>query len=170
MAWQQILGFFTMWLHPEITIGLWSNAGIPIWQTLSYVTLWTSITLSLTYFGIDIIKIIGELITKGIVWIIRLFGNDFKGFKRNHLQERNEKHSRKLTKWLGRQKKWVILVCSSVPFVPFFPAAIIITTKALKIKRGLLLLLIGNVFRNLFICYLIYYGLVKLQNLIKFFF
>ena len=169
MAWEQTLGFFTMWLHPEFTVGLWFRAGVPLWKTLGYVTIWTSGTLILTYFGIDLIKYIVKFITKGLVWLIRFFNPNFAGLKRNHLQEKKEKYQKRLTGWLSRQRKWVVLVCSSIPFVPFLPAAVIITIKTIEIKRSLLILLTGNVFRNCFICFFVYYGVVIVQNLMKIF-
>jgi len=162
MAWEQILGFFTMWLHPEVTVSLWSKAGVPFWWTFLYITCWTSITLIVTYFGIGVIKSLAKLILKGVVKLIRVFKKDFAGFRKNRFQDANKKYQKRLICWLNRQENWVVLACSSVPFVWGLPAAVIITVKTIGIKHGLLILLAGNVIRNGIICYIIYQGLIKI--------
>lgn len=165
MAWEEITGYFTMWLHPEFTVGLWAKAGVPFGRTFLYVTCWTSITLILTYFGIDVLRLLGKVIIK----LIRLFKKDFDGFKKNNLLKKNEKYRKKIMGWLIRQKKWVILGCSSIPLIPFLPAAVIIATKTIGIKYGLLILLAGNVIRNWCISFGIYHGFIRVQDLIRFF-
>lgn len=154
MAWQQILGFFTMWLHPEITIGLWSGAGVPMWQTFLYTICWTSLTLSLTYLGTS--------------WLKNLFKN-MKGardaiesierfYRKNSLKLNNGKYHKKLLNNLVRQKNWLILACGFIPFVYGLPATVIVVAKLMEIKHAFWILLLGNCFRNGIICLLIYQG------------
>ena len=123
MAWEQILGFFTMWLHPEITVTLWSKAGVPIWQTFLYATSWTSLTLFLTYFSIGWLKKVVKNAVKnlsGADGIIRMVGS---WYNRNNLKLVNGRYHKKMTGWLIRQKNWLILLCGFVPFFYGLPAA-----------------------------------------------
>lgn len=151
MAWEQILGFFTMGLHPEITVSLWAKAGVPIWQTFGYTIIWTSLTLSITYFGAGWIK---NWIKKFIKEEILEKWQNWWQLKNNHFQ----KHlpEKKIIGWLIRQKNWLILGCGFVPFVYGLPAAVIATARILEIRHALIILYCGNVFRNGIICFLIY--------------
>jgi len=157
MDWEQILGFFTMWLHPEVTAGLWSSTEVPFLQTFLFVTGWTSMTLTVTYFGVGVAEFLLRLFWKVIKKGVKVFKKDFNGFKKSDLQVKNERYQRRLINWLNRQEKWVLLVCSSIPFIWGLPVAVIIVTKTAKIKYGLLILLAGNIIRNGVICLLIYY-------------
>ena len=159
MEWEQIVGFFTMWLHPEITVGLWSKGGVPIWQTFAYTTLWTSLTMTITYYGIGLAE--RWLIGRGIIkettikkWLGWWQSRD------NNFKTAGPK--KRITNWLSRQKNWTILTCGFVPFVYGLPAAVIATVKVLEIKNGLLILLIGNLFRNGVICASIYYPIYQI--------
>jgi len=156
MALEQILGFFTMWLHPEITATLWSKAGVPIWQTFLYATVWTSGTLVLTYFSVGWLKRAVKNIVKNsgnVGGAIQKVGSWYSG---SGFKSTNDRYNKKIAGWLIRQKNWLILMCSFIPFVYGLPAAVIITAKLLEIKRALPILLLGNVFRNAIICGLIY--------------
>ena len=166
MDWEQILGFFTMWLHPEITAGLWSSAEVPFWQTFLLVTAWTSMTLMVTYFGVGLVELLLKLFWRAVKKVIRVFKKDFNEFKKSGLQIKSERYQGRLINWLNRQKNWVVLLCSSIPFIWGLPVAVIIVTKAAKIKYGLPILLAGNVLRNAAICLTIYYGptLMKLLS------
>jgi hypothetical protein len=154
MQWEQILGFFTMWLHPEVTVGLWSKAGVPIWQTYLYTTLWTSATLIVTYFGAGWLK--NWLCRQRLVReVIRLIEKQSLG---NSIRAENSKHHKRILNLLVRQKNWLILVCGFIPFVYGLPAAVIVATKLMNIKYALPFLLAGNIFRNGMICFLVYQG------------
>lgn len=146
-----------MWLHPEVTVGLWDRAGVPFWQTFAFVTCWTSITLTVTYFGVGVVEFLVRLIWKVVKKLIRVFKKDFNEFKNGGLQAKNEKYQRRLINWLNRQENWVVLLCSSIPFIWGLPVAVIIVTKKAKIKYGLPILLMGNALRNAAICLVIYY-------------
>lgn len=156
MIWEQILGFFTMWPNPGVTIGLWAKAGVPIWQTISYVVLLTSISLSLTYFGTGWLE--NFLIKKGVIrrTTIKKWRN---WLERNNNLSRNEFHERlrdRIKSWLIPQKSWKILAWGFVPFIPVLPTVIIMATRLLEIRNGFLALILGNIFRNGILCCTIY--------------
>lgn len=154
MSWVQILGFFTMWLHPEITVGLWSKAGVPLWYTLLFTTIWTSITLSLTYLGVGWLKTRAQKVK----FIMELIQKAEELYQNNRFGPKNREHQKKAINWLVRQKNWIILGCGFIPFVYGLPAAVIIAAKLIGIRYALLVLLFGNFFRNAIICSLIYQG------------
>jgi hypothetical protein len=148
-----------MWLHPEITVTFWAKAGVPIWQTFIYVVLWTSLTLTITYYGVGLAE--RWLINTGITKEITI--KKWRGWwqsRNNNFKTAGPK--KRVINWLGRQKNWIILACGFVPFVYGLPAAVIVTVKVLKIRNGLLILFIGNVFRSGIICVSIYQALIKI--------
>jgi len=154
MAWEQIVGFFTMWLHPEITIALWSRAHTPLWQTLLYTSLWTSFTLVLTYLGAGWVKKrLGRVeVARKIIKVVEEWQ------RKRENKENNGKYQKKIVSLLSRQKEWLVLACGFIPFVYGLPAAVIVTAKLMEIRRALPILMLGNIFRNAIICLSIYQG------------
>ena len=65
---------------------------------------------------------------------------------------------KKTRKWLIPQKDWQILAWGFVPFIPILPTIVIIITNLRRIKYGFLVLILGNIFRNVIFCYAIYEG------------
>jgi membrane protein implicated in regulation of membrane protease activity len=156
MASEQILGFFTMWLHPEITIALWSKAGVPIWQTFLYAAGWTSLVLIIAYCGIGWLKRFIKKSLKNRKGINRTIQKATTWYDHTKSRMDNGPYSRRVTKWVARQKNWIILMCGFIPFVYGLPATVIVTAKLLEIKWALPVLILGNLFRNAIICGLIY--------------
>jgi hypothetical protein len=154
VAWEQILGFFTMLLHPEITISLWAKAGVPIWQACSFAVLWTSGVLLLAYFGVGWLK---RLIKK-VPLAVKLMEKVENWYRKYGSVLENKKSYKKTSGWLIQQKNWIVLGCGFIPFVYGLPAAVIVAAKLMEIKHALFFLVLGNVFRNTIICYLIYQG------------
>ncbi|KKT16875.1 MAG: hypothetical protein A2654_00760 [Candidatus Nealsonbacteria bacterium RIFCSPHIGHO2_01_FULL_43_31] len=159
MSWEQILGFFTMWPNPAITVGLWAKAGVPIWQTIAYVVILTSISLSLTYFGVEWLK--NWVVNRGIIErpMIEKLHNQWRRINRIPQSDgRRYDWIKKTRKWLIPQKDWQILAWGFVPFIPILPTIVIIITNLRRIKYGFLVLILGNIFRNVIFCYAIYEG------------
>jgi len=159
MSWEQILGFFTMWPNPGTTVVLWAKGGVPLWQTILYVVFFTSISLSLTFFGTGWLE--RWIIKKGWLkrstierWRVRLQKGD-NNFQTNGLEKRMRGG---IKKWLLPQKNWRILACGFIPFIPLLPTVVIVVTRLLEIRGGFLFLIFGNVVRNAIFCYVIYRG------------
>lgn len=154
MSWEQILGFFTMWPHPGTTIILWAKGGVPVWQTILYVGIMTSASLTLTYFGTGWLQ--KFLIRKKILKesTIKKLQNLWPLTNGNG----NSRITKKITNWISRQKIWLILICGFIPFVPILPTAVIIAAGLLKIKYSYPVLLLGNILKTVIICYTIYYS------------
>lgn len=57
MFWGKFTGFILMFFfHPAAGIAAWAASGFPWWQSFIFVTIWTSITTALIYFGTGKIK------------------------------------------------------------------------------------------------------------------
>src|SRR3989344_3304144 len=136
MPWEQVLGFFTMWPSPGVTVGLWAKAGVPLWQTTSYVLILTSITLSLTYCGVDWLK--NWAAGKGIIdrALIERLHDWWRRI--NSISQTNgfeKRWTKKIKKWLVPQKDWQILPWGFVPFIPVLPTVVFIITDLRGIKH-----------------------------------
>ncbi len=163
MSWEQILGFFTMWPSPNVTIVLWAKCGIPLWQTIAYVTLLTSFSLGLTFFGTGWLE--KWTIKRG--WIqestIEKWRMRFQKGNNNHAMNGFEKKMNgRFRRWLIPQKNWKILACGFIPFIPLIPTVVVIVTRLLRIRNGFLVLILGNAVRTAIVCYAIYQGVRSL--------
>ena len=159
MYWEQILGFFTMWPSPLTTITLWAKAGVPLWQTIFYVVLLTSISLSFTYFGTGWLE--NWVIKRGLVKRTTIEKWRAWQRKRNNSFQMNglsEEVNHRVKKWLIPKKDWKILACGFIPFIPLVPTIVIVVTKLLEIRNGFPFLILGNIVRNVIVCYFIYLG------------
>ena len=159
VSWEQILGFFTMWPSPVVTVGLWAEAGVPIWQTILYVVLLTSTSLSLTYFGVEWLKnwvVRKRIINRRMVEKLHNWWQQLNNVSQNN----GFRHSwtKKTRKWLIPQKDWQVLAWGFVPFIPVLPTVVIIIAGLRELKHGFLVLILGNLFRNIIFCYAIYEG------------
>jgi len=158
MSWEQILGFFTMWPSPYTTIALWAKGGVPLWQTICYVTFLTSLSLSLTFFGIEWLEswiIKNGWLSKSAIerWRI-LLNRGSNNLSTNGFQERM---TDKIKKWLIPQRDWKILAWGFVPGIPLIPSIVVVVTSLLAIKRGFFFLIVGNTFRSTIVCCAIYW-------------
>lgn len=159
MSWEQILGFFTMWPNPALTVALWAQAGVPIWQTILYVAFLTSASLSLTYFGVEWLK--NWIVNRGFIEriMIERLHRWWRRLSRVSQENGFEKSwTKKIRRWLIPRKDWQLLACGFVPFVPVLPTIVIIITGLREIKYGFPVLILGNLFRNVIFCYVIYEG------------
>ena len=78
----------------------------------------------------------------------------------NVSQNNGFRHSwtKKTRKWLIPQKDWQVLAWGFVPFIPVLPTVVIIIAGLRELKHGFLVLILGNLFRNIIFCYAIYEG------------
>jgi len=127
--------------------------GVPFYITLSFVVLYWSGTLLLTYYGT------GWIAKRTMEWknINNLIGILKKWWKRAvRILKFRKRLVEKSVFWLINQKKWVTIALTFVPYVPQLPTATIIAAKLMKIKYALPILLLGNAFRSLILVATIY--------------
>jgi hypothetical protein len=120
--------------------------GLNHFQAFLAILVWTDFTLILTYYETDQIKnwIIKKLCTwnfsKNFVEKIR------ENISENWFNKESTKRQKKTISFLMKQKWWVIFLLGLFP-VSFLPTCTIIAAKLMKIKYGLILLLIENALR-----------------------
>lgn len=156
MSWEQIFGFLIVFLRPEITMALWTEAGLPFWQTFLYTGVITSLTTALTYYLLTdwMKKMVKKILDRSsnareIIQKISLW------YKESALNLTDNEYHRKFGFWLIRQKNWIILAFAFVP-APSIPTIVTVTARFLKIKGALPVLLAGNIFRTALLCASIY--------------
>jgi len=147
-----LAGLLIMLLKIDGAIIWWKFVGFELWQTFLIILCWTSITMIFTFMGMAGIK----------SWVKRRkFFKKISGkFQNWHWQKNFRKKNviqrTKIVNWVSRQKNWVIIGLGFIPFVPYLPTTVIVTTKLLEIRFGLAFLLVGNTFRIGFICSFLY--------------
>ena len=144
MSWVQFFQGFFIPFRPEITISLWANNEIPYLQTFLVAACWTSITLTITYFGTDVL--IRRLLKKWS-FLKKIVGKWEAG---NNCSQNNHYLHRKINKLSLLKKLLIILPLSFLPytyFVPTLGTAVIVAAKLLNIRYLIFVLLVGNLFR-----------------------
>jgi len=144
LSWVQFFQGFFIPFRPEITISLWANNGVPYLQTFLVAACWTSITLTITYFGTDVL--IRRLLKK---WSF-LKKTVEKWEAGNNCSQNNHYLHRKINRMSLLKKLLIILPLSFLPytyFVPTLGTAVIVAAKLLNIRYLIFVLLVGNLFR-----------------------
>lgn len=165
MPYGKIIGISLLILKPDLSAIAWYTAGLTWWLTLLLLAGYTSITLSLTYFGAGgVIAILKKFVFKKKHRVIqqieekKLIRQTKEEFQKGYLfgKKRALTRQEKLVNWLKRQKLSVIILLEIIPFVPYLPSAVIIAVKALGIKHGYLWLILGNLVKIMLIVALVY--------------
>lgn len=147
----EVIGIILMILNGWAAAIYWRTSGVPLWQATLMLTAYWSFTLMLTYFGTGcIMKVLKK-------WsLVKTLAEKSKEIKRIYKTNPFYRKNRELVKWLSRKKGWIVFSLTFVPYVPELPTATIITARAMNLRYALPILLIGNAFRVLMLCYTVY--------------
>ena len=154
MNWEQIVGSLTIPFNTILAASLFWKGETFFWITVSAIVGWTSLTLVITYFGTEWIK----KWVKNQRFLKDAYNRIYALYSQNGFKIRNDKKQKQINNWLVKRKDWIVIVLGFVPFVPWLPTGVIVTTKILGIKNGLMHLLLGNFFRNWIVCFSVYQG------------
>jgi len=148
-----IAGFLPFFFNGLGGVTAYRLLGVPFYVTLTFVSIYWSGTLLLTYYGTGWLA---RIITKweSIDNLIKILKKWWKK------ATRALKFRKKLTErgvfWLINQKSWVTLALSFIPYIPELPTITIISARLMKIRHALPILLIGNAFRAFILVATIY--------------
>ena len=148
-----------MWRHfifvvsPLTGTGVYLASGIPFWTVASIVIIKSVVYTIFFYFGTGWIV---ELMKKQQFFRRVLF---YWEIARDYLSNRNQKSDRHITKrilrWLLRERRWIVILASFVPVVPFLPSAVILAFRLMQIKWGLFILIIGIILKSIIACWMV---------------
>ena len=166
MSWLEFLqGFPMIFFRTEGAVILWASRGAPFWQSFLFSVFWTSLIMVITYYGAGVIV---EKLKKW--WVLKILIEKWQKeilLRKNNFQKEESAFSKKTRGWLSLRKRWVIFLLAFVPYTHIIPglgSAIIVTARLLKLRYGLIILFVGNLFRWTIIIYHIYQGVQYLQN------
>lgn len=144
-----------MFADDTVGIAFYYLRGLPFWITLSVIMTKWVVALFVIFYGTGSI----------MKWLRR--SPRFNFFEERFLElrekiswrwynQRQKKARTGVIRWLAEGKNWIIIVLSFFP-VSFVGIATIIATRAMKIKYGLLFLLLATVFKAVLLCFIFYY-------------
>jgi hypothetical protein len=147
----ELIGFLLMVLNGWTAVIYWRIQGVSFELAFLMLTVYWSFTLLLTYFGTGCIIDILEkwFLTEELSIKIVKFRKITPFYNQRD----------RIVDWLTRQKISIIFILAFIPCIPEIPTLVIIATRIIKIKYGLLILLAGNIFRVFVLCYAVYFTL-----------
>lgn len=147
MDWQTfIAGFSLIILHEYAAISFWVEKNVPFWQIFFIVAVWTSFTLIIFYFfAAAVEKQLRK--TKPIAKFLDWFQNGLKN-----------KREKRFLNWFRRHKNWGMFIFATLP-IPGFGIASTVFAEIIKLKFGLLIILIANNTRALFTVAVFYWAI-----------
>lgn len=159
----QVWAFLSIFLEPDAAVFFWYRAGYSFWLTYALLSLHTSITITLVFYGTGWIKHSGKIrqASNGVLGKIKkITGGLMSRFQfLKKLGKFYHSLVDKSTKILQRGGIFVIFIASCIPFIPVIPTAAAAAAKLIEIKHGLLIILLGTAIRNILVVLGIYYGI-----------
>lgn len=164
----QVWAFLSIFIEPDAAVFFWHRAGYPLWLTFILLSLHTSLTITLVFYGTGWIKNSGKIRRTGNA-ILGQFKKitDRLAFRFPFLEKIKKFYGNlvdKTTKILHRGGIFIIFIASCIPFVPVIPTAAAAAAKLVGIKHGLIVILLGTAIRNILVILGIYYGIPFLFN------
>ncbi|MFH1575632.1 MAG: hypothetical protein ABIB55_01640 [Candidatus Nealsonbacteria bacterium] len=153
MSWKRILKILvliflivaTTIINPisVLTLSL-SRMGFDFPKVFWCILAWTSFTLTLTYYGTNLITNLPP---------VKLVLNKLKyWYSRNNAVKENVRQQKWLQNRLIQLRNWAVVLLGLIP-VSYLPTALIITTRLLDIRGGIFFLLLTNSVRLWFYVY-----------------
>jgi len=140
-----------MILNGWAVIIYWKIQGISFLTALSILTIYWSLTLIITYYGTDLATYLLKKMEPFEV-LIETFKEVIKVYNSNPIYKKRGE----IINWLSREKAQIVFSLTFIP-VPQLPTITIIAARIMKLKYGLPVLLIGNVFRITIMCLIVYF-------------
>jgi len=129
---------------------------VPLWLMAAIDTIKGIVFLLLVFFGTGwIVTLLGKCglvkaIFDKIIYLISQAGE-------NSYRTRRRKFNEKAVHWFLIRKEWMVLTAAFVPWVPVLSTIVIVAVRLMRIRHGLLFLLLATVFKALVLCWTIYY-------------
>lgn len=148
-------GGISILFEPNAAVFFWYKAGYPIWLAYILLSLPTSFTILLVFWGTGLLKKrekIRNYFSK-VLSKLKAILPFWKKASNRHGQVHD-----KLVAALHKKGIIIVFIASCIPFLPIVPTASAIAVKLLEVRHGLLIIMLGTVIRNMLLVVGIYYG------------
>lgn len=157
---EELIGFILMVINGWAAVIYWKLNGIPFWQSTLFLTIYWSLTLLITYwFTGGVLDLLKKWEPFGV--LSQRISEKTKKFKRLNLAREKRQNA---IKWLIQRNNLIIGILTFIPLVPELPTLTIIAARIVKMKHALIILLLGNAFRVLVLCFSVYWSINLFAN------